>query len=65
MKDVVLLRKYMAEFDYDSNNSTVAVAAGGDVNGDGIFDMKDVVLLRKYIADFDYDTGSSGVVLGP
>ena len=65
MKDVVLLRKYMAEFDYDSNTSTVAVAAGGDVNGDGIFDMKDVVLLRKYIADFDYDTGSSGVVLGP
>lgn len=65
MKDVVLLRKYMAEFDYDSNTSTVAVAAGGDANGDGVFDMKDVVLLRKYIADFDYDTGSSGVVLGP
>lgn len=65
MKDVVLLRKYMAEFDYDSNTSAVAVEIGGDVNGDGNFDMKDVVLLRKYIADFDYDTGTSSVVLGP
>ncbi len=65
MKDVVLLRKYMAEFDYDLNTSTVAVEAGADVNGDGVFDMKDVVLLRKYMADFDYDTGTSGVALGP
>lgn len=65
MKDVVLLRKYMAEFDYDSNTSAVAVEIGGDVNGDGNFDMKDVVFLRKYIADFDYDTGTSSVVLGP
>ncbi len=65
MKDVVLLRKYMAEFDYDLNTSTVAVEAGADVNGDGVFDMKDVVLLRKYMADFDYDTGTSSVVLGP
>ena len=65
MKDVVLLRKYMAEFDYDLNTSTVAVEAGADVNGDDVFDMKDVVLLRKYMADFDYDTGTSSVVLGP
>ncbi len=65
MKDVVLLRKYMANFDYDTGTSTVAVYPGADANGDGSIDMKDVVLLRKYMANYDYDTGSSSVILGP
>ena len=65
MKDVVLLRKYMANFDYDTGTSTVAIELGADANGDGQVNMKDVVLLRKYMANFDYDTGTSSVVLGP
>lgn len=65
MKDVVLLRKYITDFDYDTNASSVNVGIGADANDDGIIDMKDVVLLRKYIVNFDYDTGSSSIVLGP
>ncbi len=65
MKDVVLLRKYMANYDYDTETSTESVGLGADANGDGKIDMKDVVLLRKYMANYDYDTGSSSVVLGP
>lgn len=65
MKDVVLLRKYMANYDYDTESSSEVVEPGADANGDGSIDMKDVVLLRKYLANYDYDTGSSSVVLGP
>lgn len=65
MKDVVLLRKYITNFDYDTNTSSVNVELGADANGDNKIDMKDVVILRKYITNYDYDTESSTVVLGP
>ena len=65
MKDVVLLRKYITNFDYDTNTSSVTVGFGADANGDNKIDMKDVVILRKYITNYDYDTESSTVVLGP
>ena len=64
-RDVLLLRKYMANYDYDTETSTVEVHAGADVNGDGTINGRDVLLLRKYMANYDYDTGSSSVVLGP
>ena len=65
MKDVVILRKYITNYDYDIETSSVEVGRGADANGDGDIDMKDVVILRKYITNYDYDTGSSTVVLGP
>ena len=65
MKDVVLLRKYIANYDYDTMTSDIIVDVGADANGDSTIDMKDVVLLRKYIANYDYDTGTSSIVLGP
>lgn len=65
MKDVVLLRKYIVNYDYDTESSSVAVELGADANGDGKIDMKDVVLLRKYIVNYDYDTETSTIVLGP
>lgn len=64
-KDVILLRKFMANYDYDASVSTVAVSAGADANGDGVVNGKDVILLRKFMANYDYDTGESTVVLGP
>ena len=64
-KDVMVLRKYMANFDYDTGTSTVDISAGADANGDGIVNGKDVMIMRKYMANFDYDTGTSTVVLGP
>jgi endoglucanase len=64
-KDVILLRKYMANYNYQSGTSTVEVSAGADANGDGTINGKDVILLRKYMANYNYQTGESTVVLGP
>ena len=56
MKDVLMLRKYIAQMDAD------IVAANSDVNSDGNIDMKDVLMIRKYIAhiitSFDEDEPS-------
>lgn len=64
-RDVIQLRKYMANYDFDTGTSTEAVSAGADVNGDGKINGQDVILLRRYMANYDYETGSSTVVLGP
>ena len=64
-KDVLLLRSYMANYDYDTGASAVAAVAGADANGDGVVNGKDVLLLRAYMANYDYDTGTSTVALGP
>ena len=45
MKDVLTLRKYLA----DLTNDIDLVAS--DVNADGVVNMKDVLMLRKYLAD--------------
>ena len=65
IRDVVLIRKYLADYDYDTESSSVDIAPGADANGDGEVSIRDVVLLRKYLADYDYETGESGIVLGP
>ncbi len=64
-QDVVLLRKYMASYNYETGVSSVEVGEGADVNGDGVINGRDVIMLRKYMASYDYDTGCSDVVLGP
>ena len=64
-KDVLLLRKYMANYNYDTGASNVTVSSGGDANGDGKINGKDVLLMRKYMANYNYDTGTSTIVLGP
>jgi|GEM_PF-2253356 len=49
MKDVLLVRKYIAgSTDYLNIDTTRA-----DVNGDGAVDLRDVFLLRRYIAGVD------------
>jgi len=63
--DVLLLRKYMANYDYEKGTSSIDVARGADANGDGIVTALDVLLMRKYMANYDYVTGSSTIVLGP
>ena len=52
LKDVVLLRKYVAGFDDIDINIEAA-----DTNGDDSINLKDVVLLRKYVAGFDVQLG--------
>ena len=44
MKDVLMIRKYIAELPVD-----IALDAA-DANGDGVVNMKDVLIVRKYIA---------------
>lgn len=63
-KDIVLLKKYIANFDYTTNSSKIEVELGADVNGDGEINARDVVLLKKYIANYDVETGKSSITLG-
>lgn len=65
INDVILIRKYLAELDYDTMISTVEISHGADANGDGTVNINDAVLIRKYLAEYDYDTESSSVILGP
>ena len=58
MKDVLVLRKYIAGLDVAfAEHSCEATAAGevicGNVNGDDAVNMKDVLLMRKYLAGLD------------
>ena len=64
-KDIILLKKYIANLDPTTGESSVSVEAGADANGDGKIDSKDIILLKKYIANLDPTTGESTVTLGP
>ena len=63
--DLSLLCVYIANYDYDTNTSTVSVQAGADVNGDGNISAVDLSMLCVYIANYDYDSNKSTIVLGP
>ena len=63
--DLAMLRKYLANRDPATGESSVSVGAGADVNGDGKFNTVDLALLRKYLANKDPVTGESSVTLGP
>ena len=65
LKDLVLVRKYVANYDEATGTSIVGISSGGDANGDGEINLKDVVLLRRYVANYNDETGTSTVVLGP
>ncbi|MBR3290430.1 MAG: metallophosphoesterase, partial [Clostridia bacterium] len=58
MKDVLVLRKYIAGMSGEIN----LVAA--DVNGDSSVDMKDVLMIRKYIAQLIPSLPGAGEVSG-
>ena len=64
-KDCIRIKNYLANYDYDTESSTVEICDGADANGDGTIDGRDVVRLKNYLANYDYDTESSTVVLGP
>ena len=63
--DVIRLKKYLANYDYDTESSTTDASQGADANGDGKIDGFDVIRLKKYLANYDYETGESTVILGP
>ena len=59
MKDVLVIRKYIANLTDDLD------LKAADCNGDGIVDMKDVLLLRKFIAGWDVELIGGGDVSEP
>ena len=63
--DVIRLKKYLANYDYDAETSIVGVGAGADANGDGKINGFDVIRIKKYLANYDYESGESTIVLGP
>ena len=64
-RDAIKLAKYLAAYDEDKGESSVAVSPGADVNGDGKINGRDLVKLRKSLANYDESTGESSVKLGP
>ena len=65
LNDAVLLKVYLANYDYEAGTSTIEIGMGADANGDGKIDLNDAVILAVYLANFDYETGTSSVLLGP
>lgn len=63
--DVIRLKKYLANYDYDTETSAVDILPEADANGDGNVDGFDVIRLKKYLANYDYEAGKSTIVLGP
>ena len=63
-RDLIRLRKYLANLDEETGESTVEISAGADCTGDGIVDGRDLIRLRKYLANLDENTGISTVELG-
>lgn len=53
-KDIITLKKYLANLDPTTNESTVTVFEGADFNADGKIDSKDIIALKKYIANISY-----------
>ena len=64
-QDVLRLKRYLANYDYETGTSTVLISPGADANGDEIINGQDVLRLKRYLANYDYNTGTSTVVLGP
>ena len=64
-KDILYIRKYLANLNFDTGVSSVEIGTGADANGDGEINGKDILIIRKYLANFNFETGQSSVVLGP
>ena len=51
--DLLVLRRYFANFDYDAG--IPMDIEGGDFNNDGTIDNMDIIALRKYLASVDFE----------
>ncbi|MBP5288438.1 MAG: dockerin type I repeat-containing protein, partial [Clostridia bacterium] len=63
-KDIVRLKKYLANLDEATGVSTAGTTVfeifpGADANDDGVVNNKDIVRLKNYFANYDEETGIS------
>ena len=52
--DLMLIRQYLASYDYENGISDVEIGSGADLDGDGKVSLKDVIELRRYLVDNDF-----------
>ncbi len=52
-RDLILLRKYFASYDYNKGIAGVGIT-NGDANGDGKVSLMDIYDLRRYLVSSDY-----------
>lgn len=62
--DLLLLRRYFKDLNYETGESGVLLSSGADANADGSISTDDMLLLRQYLIHYDYSTGKSSVILG-
>jgi hypothetical protein len=62
--DIVSLRNYLVNYDYETGIPNGNIAIGADANGDGKISLLDLALLRQYLANYNYSDNSSSVTLG-
>ena len=62
--DIIRLKNYLANLDYETGESPYVLGVCADANGDGVINTGDVIRLKNYLANLDYDTGVSTVTLG-
>lgn len=68
--DLIIIRQYLANYDYSKQEAAFAIGDAADVNGDGKINTVDIIELREYIVNADenfadiYDNNGVASVLG-
>lgn len=53
--DLLLVRKYIANYDFDTMSATISISSNADIDGNGTVDVKDLILLRRGLANDGFD----------
>ena len=54
-QDIILLRQYIANYNYNTGVSTVRINSNADMDGNGHISLKDVIFLREFLANADFE----------
>ena len=58
--DLVLIRQYLANYDYETGRSSIELTESADFDGDGSISLKDIVGLRQYLVSATTITETDG-----
>ena len=62
-EDLILIRKYLANMNYETGESSEKIESSADMDGNGTVNLQDVILMRQYLVekgDFDTVTNTYG-----